>query len=69
MFPLKQFNLRHVIIACDGLWDEVTSEEAAQMVMEKGAEQGAPALRDLAFERGSSDNISVICIDVGESKA
>lgn len=72
-----------LVLACDGVWDVVTNEEAISFVTsllngtsEKGA--GAPAsslacaeaLIDWALERESSDNISAIVVKLpGEAAA
>jgi len=56
---------KYLVIACDGLWDEVDDAEAAQMVWQWHEEQVplhemAVRLRDLSYCRGSDDNISVM---------
>ena len=62
-----------VILACDGVWDVISDQEACEFVksqMQKEAEKSnrldpnrlAEALVDLAMNQGSSDNISVIVI-------
>jgi serine/threonine protein phosphatase PrpC len=54
-----------VIIACDGLWECVTDQEAVEIakhfVDNVDAEAACKRLRDIAYARGSTDNISV-CI-------
>lgn len=53
----------HLILACDGLWDEVTDDEAVEELRNGDAPLGACVrLRDLAYLRGSDDNISVIVV-------
>jgi Leucine-rich repeat (LRR) protein/serine/threonine protein phosphatase PrpC len=56
--------IRWVVIACDGLFDELTNEEVGITV--KKAEPGLAAvlLRDESYTRGGSDNISAIVIDL-----
>lgn len=55
-----------LLVACDGLWDVIGDQEACRlasdMVLEQGmsSAQAAEALVDLALDRGSFDNISVI---------
>ena len=50
-----------LILACDGLWDKVTSEESVDHVRERvqsgvrDVEVLAEALRDLAFNKGRSN--------------
>lgn len=55
------------IIACDGLWDVVSNEEAVKIVNENMATKKsrslvATILRDTAYSRNNSDNISVMVI-------
>jgi serine/threonine protein phosphatase PrpC len=52
-----------VIIACDGLWDVVSDDAAAEVVTKaKTAADAAVSLRNFAFALGSKDNITVIVI-------
>lgn len=55
-----------LIIGCDGLWDTMTDEEAvitAKAVFKNSnAEIVSCTLRDIAYARGSTDNITVMCI-------
>lgn len=52
-----------LIMACDGVWDVLSDEEAVQIVgNELNAKRAAKKLRDEAFNKGSTDNISVIVI-------
>nr|CCA26722.1 protein phosphatase 1E putative [Albugo laibachii Nc14] len=56
-----------LILACDGLWDTITSQEAVRHVRErlqKGetAEIASRSLANLAIRSGSSDNVSVIVV-------
>lgn len=49
-----------MIIACDGLWDLVSDKKAYEHIREeKDARVASVKLRDLAFNVGSTDNISV----------
>jgi protein phosphatase 1L len=53
------------VIACDGLWDVLTSEEAIITARKAGQpEKAAELLRETALARGSSDNITVIVVDL-----
>jgi len=52
-----------VILACDGVWDVITDEEATSIVAPiPNPEEASRKLRDEAFARGSTDNISVMVI-------
>jgi len=56
---------KFLIIACDGLWDVVSDEQAVQIVSEYFEKHNtyvgaAVLLRDIAYQLGSGDNISVI---------
>ena len=54
------------IVACDGVWDALTDQEAVDAVLRLAPDyaHGAAALRDLAFLHGSTDNISAMVIDL-----
>ncbi|OPY62197.1 MAG: Protein phosphatase 2C [Syntrophorhabdaceae bacterium PtaU1.Bin034] len=53
------------VIACDGLWDVFTSEEAVLAARAAGnPEEAAQRLQNQAIERGSTDNITVIVLDL-----
>jgi len=55
--PEDQF----VILACDGLWDVVTNEQAVEIASRyRSPSQAAAALRDYAHMLGTTDNVSVI---------
>jgi protein phosphatase 1L len=52
-----------VVLACDGVWDVLTDEEATSIVAPiANPEIASRRLRDEAFARGSTDNISVMVI-------
>ena len=56
---------RALILACDGLWDVVSDQEAIDFVIHVCSRGGsavlaAEKLRDESLERGSRDNISVM---------
>lgn len=81
-------NHKALIMACDGVWDVLSNQEASQIVhqalnenkqltsdsvaeeqlIEDGSSDRltltARALRDAAYQRGSTDNISVIVIEL-----
>ncbi|KAL9655901.1 hypothetical protein ABK040_014555 [Willaertia magna] len=57
-----------LIIACDGLWDFISEEECCMKIKDIYCPLKASLLlRDLAFERGSTDNISVIVVRFKQS--
>ena len=60
-----------LVIACDGLWDVVSDQEAIDSVYEICSRGGdvnmaAAVLRDMAYKKGSTDNISVIVAILNE---
>lgn len=53
------------VIACDGVWDIMTTEEAVGLArMADDPEQGAAQIVRRALERGSTDNVTVIVLDL-----
>jgi len=70
IFHLKLSELEgeFIVIACDGLWDEVSDEECIKTVkghlkVQAGDWEGAVRrLRDLSYASGSKDNISVVIV-------
>uniref|UniRef100_A0A7S1XHN3 PPM-type phosphatase domain-containing protein n=1 Tax=Erythrolobus australicus TaxID=1077150 RepID=A0A7S1XHN3_9RHOD len=65
--PLEEEGLV-LVLACDGLWDVVSDEEIAKLLNDKrraralDAHQMSKKLVKTALERGSTDNISVLCV-------
>jgi len=55
-----------LIIACDGVWDVVSDQSACDIVLsEKGdVVRACMKLRDMAYQYGSQDNISVVLVDM-----
>jgi protein phosphatase 1L len=52
-----------MVLACDGVWDVISDEEAVSIVAPiPDIELASKRLRDEAFQRGSTDNISVMVI-------
>jgi len=55
-----------VILACDGVWDVMTDQEAVELVLEgfgDGPYEGAAKmLVETAIERGTTDNVSAIVV-------
>jgi len=57
----KEYQL--LIMACDGLWDVVSDDEAVEIALNaKNPEDAAVKLRDKAFNSNSQDNISVLVV-------
>lgn len=71
-FPLKG-GVGFVIIASDGIWDILSDEECVNVVkkrMEKGDEDNAAkGLIEYAWDRGSSDDMCVVVVNVGKYMA
>lgn len=62
-----------VILACDGLWDVFSSQEAVNLIKDTPSVQGNPflaasLLRDAAYAKGSADNISVVVVWLAPKK-
>lgn len=62
-----------VILASDGLWDVISSEEAVDFVrkdLQKGRtlQSAADKLANIALRRYSEDNIAIILVDLGGGK-
>ena len=56
-----------IILACDGLWDVMSNQEACDLVLGcVNIKEAAKKLCSHAFERGSCDNISVIVVFLRE---
>lgn len=53
-----------LIIACDGLWDVVDTAVAADIVAHKGVEVGAETLKELAFKNGTTDNVTILLVEI-----
>jgi serine/threonine protein phosphatase PrpC len=56
-----------VILACDGLWEKLSSQEAVNFVRRKlsdhhDAQRAADELVDKALSRASSDNVTAIVV-------
>ncbi|KAN0006841.1 hypothetical protein ACTFIU_005033 [Dictyostelium citrinum] len=52
---------KFLILACDGVWDLISDEEAVETVARiSDPSKAAETLRDLAYNSGSTDNISFI---------
>lgn len=55
----------HMIMACDGVWDVMSDEDAVELYMKTGdPSTAAKAIVEESLKRGSCDNISVICVSL-----
>eukprot|EP01112_Ceratiomyxa_fruticulosa_P002750 TRINITY_DN1294_c0_g1_i1.p1 TRINITY_DN1294_c0_g1~~TRINITY_DN1294_c0_g1_i1.p1 ORF type:complete len:311 (+),score=73.90 TRINITY_DN1294_c0_g1_i1:296-1228(+) len=53
----------HLILACDGLWDVASDQEAVDLILdEPDAQKAAEKLLIHALKNGSTDNISIMTI-------
>jgi len=70
-----------LILACDGVWDVLTDEEAVAFVLKtyvnlmdvyenenEAVQKTAEKLRTHAFKKGSMDNISVVLLHLKKMK-
>ena len=58
---------RWLVVACDGLWDDVDNVSCGETLLRaNNCHEAASILRDQALSRGSEDNISVIVVDLKE---
>jgi len=58
---------KYVVMACDGLWDVIDNDELYEIlegIKNKGVKNYAVGLATEALRRGSSDNVSVIVIEI-----
>lgn len=52
-----------LIIACDGVWDVMSDQEAADLLREADDPGvGARKIKDEALAKGSDDNVTVVCL-------
>lgn len=52
-----------LILACDGVWDVISDQEAIDLIKNiDNPQQASELLKDEALKRGSTDNISVIVV-------
>jgi len=56
-----------LIIACDGLWDALSNQEAVDICLcAKSAQEASVLLANAALRMGSSDNVSVLVVSLSE---
>jgi serine/threonine protein phosphatase PrpC len=54
-----------LVMCCDGVFDVINNDEIGQIIaQEKDIARAAYLLRNLAFARGSHDNISALIVDL-----
>ena len=54
-----------LILACDGVWDVISDQEAVDLIKnEPDIQKAAEILKNRALEKGSTDNISVMVINL-----
>ncbi|ETN16255.1 hypothetical protein PPTG_06434 [Phytophthora nicotianae INRA-310] len=68
---VKQFTRteedRYVVLASDGVWDTVSNDDAAQLVLKyEDPQTAAQRIMEEAYARGSMDNICAMVIDLRE---
>ncbi|OHT13082.1 Protein phosphatase 2C 1 [Tritrichomonas foetus] len=58
-------NNTKMIIACDGVWDVMDDQTAANIYLcSTSPQDAARKIKDEALKRGTKDNVSVMCIDL-----
>lgn len=57
-----------IVLACDGLWDVMTNEQVRDWIIDYGVTSNNPSqeLVEMALEKGSRDNVSVMTVDLLE---
>ncbi|CAH0479418.1 unnamed protein product [Peronospora belbahrii] len=70
---VKQFTRtdadRYVVLASDGVWDTVSNEDVAQLVLKyEDPQAAAQRIMEEAYARGSMDNICAMVIDLRAEK-
>lgn len=54
-----------LIIACDGVWDVMSDDDAAKIFTKCGdPSSAAKAIKEEALERGTQDNVTVVCVQL-----
>jgi protein phosphatase 1L len=65
---IKKFELSSqnhtLILACDGLWDVIDPETAFDSIAEIMPDLAAVHLRKLAYQRGSTDNVTILVVSL-----
>ncbi|GAA5920309.1 hypothetical protein JCM6882_006491, partial [Rhodosporidiobolus microsporus] len=56
-----------LIVACDGLWDVCTDQEAVDLIASSpSAQDASQRLLDHALASFSTDNLSILCVKLGQ---
>lgn len=67
-YTLKKNDTR-LVLACDGIFDVMTNEEAGRIAAEvRDVHLAAATIRNIAFARGSQDNLSVVVVDIEQEE-
>ena len=54
-----------LILACDGVWDVMDDQSAADLFLQvRNPEEAAKVIKAEAIRRGTMDNVSVICVEL-----
>jgi serine/threonine protein phosphatase PrpC len=61
-----------LVLACDGLWDKLSNEEVGEIVKTQVCAEAdlyhtAETLMKTSYDKGSTDNISVMVVDLSSS--
>ena len=65
IFKTKRKDGMQAIIACDGVWDVMSDEEAAKItLLTKNTAEAARKIKDTALDRSTTDNVSVLVISL-----
>ena len=62
---------KYVVMGCDGLWDVINNEDLFGILnrfKSKGSTNLAKDLAELALEKGTTDNVSIIIIELDNTK-
>lgn len=60
----------YVVVACDGVWDVLDNDEVVELVRRSGdVQRAAEMVRESARDARSTDNITVVVIDLREHTA
>ncbi|KAJ3435776.1 hypothetical protein M0812_17815 [Anaeramoeba flamelloides] len=66
-FDLAKEDRKYLVLACDGVWDVLSSQDVADIVIENAnlnVAKIATKIKSNAYSKESTDNISVIVIDL-----